>query len=191
MDKITELINKKDYYLITEVTGFKTRLSNGVSKIEMAMYDNNDNLVASFEGDEHDDYNTVYDGLNEKLEKLFPEPLYKYEHIERLIEEIRDVESSAPEHLRNKPVIAMSENGEYKVLLKTSLADDLVLKFNPLQSSNMISVNAITFGHDLSRLHSYIHIIEEYLKVPAKERRKELNSVDNFKDLMYNKEYKQ
>ena len=98
MDKITELINKKDYYLVTEVTGFKTRLSNGVSKIEMAMYDNNDNLVASFEGDEHDDYNTVYDGLNEKLEKLFPEPLYKYEHIERLIEEIRDVESSAPEH---------------------------------------------------------------------------------------------
>ena len=67
MDKITELINKKDYYLVTEVTGFKTRLSNGVSKIEMAMYDNNDNLVASFEGDEHDD--TVYDGLNEKLEK--------------------------------------------------------------------------------------------------------------------------
>ena len=33
MDKITELINKKDYYLVTEVTGFKTRLSNGVSKI--------------------------------------------------------------------------------------------------------------------------------------------------------------
>src|SRR5699024_1021698 len=182
MDKITELINKKDYYLVTEVTGFKTRLSNGVSKIEMAMYDNNDNLVASFEGDEHD---SVYNELNEKLEAMFPEPLYKYEHIERLIEEIRGVESSAPEHLRNKPVIVKSESGgNYKLLLKTAAQDNVILSFNLLQSSNMINVNAITFGNDLSRLHSYIHIIEEYLKVSAKERRKELNSVDNFKDLM-------
>lgn len=181
MDKITELINKKDCYLVTEVTGFKTRLSNGVSKIEMAMYDNNDNLVASFEGDEHD---SVYNELNEKLEAMLPESLYKHEHIERLFEGIRDVESTVSEHLRNKPVLAMSESEEYKVLLKTALTDDLVLKFNPLQSSNMISVNAITFGHDLSRLHSYIHIIEEYLKVPAKERRKELNSIDNLDEIM-------
>ena len=181
MDKITELINKKDYYLVTKLTGFKTRLSNGVSKIEIAMYDNNDNLVASFEGDEHD---SVYNELNEKLEAMLPESLYKHEHIERLFEGIRDVESTVSEHLRNEPVLAMSESGEYKVLLKTALADDLVLKFNPLQSSNMISVNAITFGHDLSRLHSYIHIIEEYLKVPAKERRKELNSIDNLDEIM-------
>ena len=181
MDKITELINKKDYYLVTEVTGFKTRLSNGVSKIEMSMYDNNDNLVASFEGDEHD---TVYDGLNKKLEAMFPEPLYKYEHIERLFEEIRDVESAVSEHLRNKPVIVRNNDGGYKLLLKTTAQDNVILSFNLLQSSNMISVNAITFGHDLSRLHSYIYIIEEYLKVSAKERRKELNSVDNFKDLM-------
>ena len=181
MDKITELINKKDYYLVTEVTSFKTRLSNGVSKIEMAMYDDNDNLVASFEGDEHD---SVYNELNEKLEAMFPEPLYKYEHIERLIEEIRDVESTVSEHLRNKPVLVKSESGEYKVLLKTNSADNLILKFNPLQSSNMISVNAITFGNDLSRLHSYIYIIEEYLKVSAKERRKELNSIDNLDDLV-------
>lgn len=182
MDKITELINKKDYYLVTEVTGFKTRLSNGVSKIEMAMYDNNDNLVASFEGDEHD---SVYDGLNEKLEAMFSESLYKYEHIERLFEEIRDVESAVPEHLRNKPVIVKSESGgNYKLLLKTTAQDNVILSFNLLQSSNIITVNGVTFGNDLSRLHSYIYIIEEYLKVPAKERRKELNSVDNFKDLM-------
>lgn len=182
MDKITELINKNDYYLVTEVTGFKTRLSNGVSKIEMAMYDNNDNLVASFEGDEDD---TVYDGLNEKLEAMFPEPLYKYEHIERLFEEIRDVESTVPEHLRNKPVLVKSEDNTYhKVLLKGVSSDNVVVTFNPLQGSNMINVNAITFGRDLSRLHSYIHIIEEYLKVSVKERRKELNSVDNFKDLV-------
>lgn len=184
MDKITELINKKDYYLVTEVTGFKTRLSNGVSKIEMDMYDSNDNLVTSFEGDEHDDYETVYNELNEKLEAMFPESLYKYEYIERLFEEIRDVESTVSEHLRNEPLLIQSESGEYKVLLKNTLADDLVLKFNPLQSSNIISVNAITFGHDLSRLHSYIHIIEEYLKVSVKERRKELNSIDNLKELM-------
>ena len=182
MDKITELINKKDYYLVTEVTGFKTRLSNGVSKIEMAMYDDNDNLVASFEGDEHD---SVYDGLNEKLEAMFSESLYKYEHIERLFEEIRDVESAVPEHLRNKPVIVKSESGgNYKLLLKTTAQDNVILSFNLLQSSNIITVNGVTFGNDLSRLHSYIYIIEEYLKVPAKERRKELNSVDNFKDLM-------
>lgn len=181
MDKITELINKKDYYLVTEVTGFKTRLSNGVSKIEMAMYDNNDNLVTSFEGDDHD---SVYNELNEKLEAMFPEPLYKHEHIERLFEEIRDVESTVSEHLRNEPVLIQSESGEYKVLLKNTLVDDLVLKFNPLQSSNIISVNAITFGHDLSRLHSYIHIIEKYLKISAKERRKELNSIDNLDDLV-------
>lgn len=182
MDKITELINKKDYYLVTEVTGFKTRLSNGVSKIEMAMYDNNDNLVASFEGDEHD---SVYDGLNEKLEAMFSESLYKYEHIERLFEEIRDVESAVPEHLRNKPVIVKSESGgNYKLLLKTTAQDNVILSFNLLQSSNIITVNGVTFGNDLSRLHSYIYIIEEYLKVPAKERREELNSVDNFKDLL-------
>src|SRR5699024_5163445 len=172
MDKITELINKKDYYLVTEVTGFKTRLSNGVSKIEMAMYDNNDNLVASFEGDEHD---SVYNELNEKLEAMFPEPLYKYEHIERLIEEIRDVESAVPEHLQNEPVIVRNNDGGYKLLLKTTAQDNVILSFNLLQSSNIINVNAITFGNDLSRLHSYIHIIEEYLKVSAKERRKELN----------------
>ena len=182
MDKITELINKKDYYLVTEVTGFKTRLSNGVSKIEMAMYDNNDNLVASFEGDEHD---SVYNELNEKLEAMFSESLYKYEHIERLFEEIRDVESAVPEHLRNKPVIVKSESGgNYKLLLKTTAQDNVILSFNLLQSSNIITVNGVTFGNDLSRLHSYIYIIEEYLKVPAKERREELNSVDNFKDLM-------
>lgn len=182
MDKITELINKKDYYLVTEVTGFKTRLSNGVSKIEMAMYDDNDNLVASFEGDEHD---SVYNELNEKLEAMFPESLYKYEHIERLFEEIRDVESAVPEHLRNKPVIVKSESGgNYKLLLKTTAQDNVILSFNLLQSSNIITVNGVTFGNDLSRLHSYIYIIEEYLKVPAKERRKELNSVDNFKDLV-------
>ena len=181
MDKITELINKKDYYLVTEVIGFKTRLSNGVSKIEMAMYDSNDNLVTSFEGDDHD---SVYNELNEKLEAMFPESLYKYEYIERLFEEIRDVESTVSEHLRNEPLLIQSESGEYKVLLKNTLADDLVLKFNPLQSSNIISVNAITFGHDLSRLHSYIYIIEGYLKVSAKERRKELNSIDNLKELM-------
>ena len=184
MDKITELINKKDYYLVTELTSFKTRLGTGVPRVDMAMYDNNDKLVESFEGDEHDDYETVYDGLNEKLEVMFPEPLYKYEHIERLIEEIRDVESTVSEHLRNEPVIVKSESGEYKVLLKTALGDNLVLKFNPLQSSNIISVNAITFGNDLSRLHSYIYIIEEYLKVSAKERRKELNSIDNLDDLV-------
>lgn len=184
MDKITELINKKDYYLVTEVTSFKTRLSQGTPRISMAMYDNNDNLVASFEGGEHDDY-TAYDGLNEKLEAMFPESLYKYEHIERLIEEIRDVESAVPEHLRNKPVIVKSESGgNYKLLLKTTAQDNVILSFNLLQSSNIISVNAITFGHDLSRLHSYIYIIEEYLKVSSKERRKELNSVDNFKDLV-------
>lgn len=182
MNKITELINKKDYYLVTEVTGFKTRLSNGVSKIEMTMYDNNDNLVASFEGDEHD---SVYNELNEKLEAMFPESLYKYEHIERLFEEIRDVESAVPEHLRNKPVIVKSESGgNYKLLLKTTAQDNVILSFNLLQSSNIITVNGVTFGNDLSRLHSYIYIIEEYLKVPAKERRKELNSVDNFKDLV-------
>ena len=181
MDKITELINKKDYYLVTEVTGFKTRLSNGVSKIEMAMYDNNDNLVSSFEGDEHD---SVYNELNEKLEAMFPESLYKHEHIERLFEEIRDVESTVPEHLRNKPVIVRHNDGGYKLLLKTTAQDNVILSFNLLQSSNIINVNAITFGNDLSRLHSYIHIIEEYLKVSAKERRKELNSVDNFKDLV-------
>ena len=182
MDKITELINKKDYYLVTEVTGFKTRLSNGVSKIEMAMYDNNDNLVASFEGDEHD---SVYDGLNEKLEAMFSESLYKYEHIERLFEEIRDVESAVPEHLRNKPVIVKSESGgNYKLLLKTTAQDNVILSFNLLQSSNIITVNGVTFGNDLSRLHSYIYIIEEYLKVPAKERRKELNSIDNLEDLV-------
>ena len=182
MDKITELINKKDYYLVTEVTGFKTRLSNGVSKIEMAMYDDNDNLVASFEGDEHD---SVYNELNEKLEAMFPESLYKYEHIERLFEEIRDVESAVPEHLRNKPVIVKSESGgNYKLLLKTTAQDNVILSFNLLQSSNIITVNGVTFGNDLSRLHSYIYIIEEYLKVPAKERREELNSVDNFKDLL-------
>lgn len=182
MDKITELINKKDYYLVTEVTGFKTRLSNGVSKIEMTMYDNNDNLVASFEGDEHD---SVYNELNEKLEAMFPESLYKYEHIERLFEEIRDVESAVPEHLRNKPVIVKSESGgNYKLLLKTTAQDNVILSFNLLQSSNIITVNGVTFGNDLSRLHSYIYIIEEYLKVPAKERREELNSVDNFKDLL-------
>ena len=181
MDKITELINKKDYYLVTEVTGFKTRLSNGVSKIEMAMYDNNDNLVASFEGDEHD---SVYNELNEKLEAMFPESLYKYEHIERLIEEIRDVESAVPERLQNEPVIVELKDGGYKLLLKTTAQDNVILSFNLLQSSNMINVNAITFGHDLSRLHSYIHIIEEYLKVPPKERRRELNSVDNLDDLV-------
>ena len=182
MDKITELINKKDYYLVTEVTGFKTRLSNGVSKIEMAMYDNNDNLVSSFEGDEHD---SVYNELNEKLEAMFSESLYKYEHIERLFEEIRDVESAVPEHLRNKPVIVKSESGgNYKLLLKTTAQDNVILSFNLLQSSNIITVNGVTFGNDLSRLHSYIYIIEEYLKVPAKERREELNSVDNFKDLL-------
>ena len=182
MDKITELINKKDYYLVTEVTGFKTRLSNGVSKIEMAMYDDNDNLVASFEGDEHD---SIYNELNEKLEAMFPESLYKYEHIERLFEEIRDVESAVPEHLRNKPVIVKSESGgNYKLLLKTTAQDNVILSFNLLQSSNIITVNGVTFGNDLSRLHSYIYIIEEYLKVPAKERREELNSVDNFKDLL-------
>lgn len=182
MDKITELINKKDYYLVTEVTGFKTRLSNGVSKIEMAMYDNNDNLVASFEGDEHD---SVYNELNEKLEAMFPESLYKYEHIERLFEEIRDVESAVPEHLRNKPVIVKSESGgNYKLLLKTTAQDNVILSFNLLQSTNIISVNAITFGHDLSRLHSYIYIIEEYLKVSSKERRKELNSIDNLDEIM-------
>ena len=183
MDKITELINKKDYYLVTEVTSFKTRLSQGTPRISMAMYDNNDNLVASFEGGEHDDY-TVYDGLNEKLESMFPESLYKYEHIERLFEEIRDVELAVPEHLRNEPVLARSESGEYKVLLKTASTDNLILRFNPLQSSNIITVNGVTFGNDLSRLHSYIYIIEEYLKVSSKERRKELNSVDNFKDLV-------
>ena len=184
MDKITELINKKDYYLVTEVTSFKTRLSQGTPRIKMSMYDNNDNLVASFGGGEHDDY-TVYDELNEKLEAMFSESLYKYEHIERLFEEIRDVESAVPEHLRNKPVIVKSESGgNYKLLLKTTAQDNVILSFNLLQSSNMINVNAITFGNDLSRLHSYIHIIEEYLKVPAKERRKELNSVDNFKDLV-------
>ena len=85
MDKITELINKKDYYLVTKLTSFKTRLSQGTPGIDMFMYDNNDNLVESFEGSEHDDYNTVYDGLNEKLEAMFSESLYKYEHIERLI----------------------------------------------------------------------------------------------------------
>ena len=182
MDKITELINKKDYYLVTEVTGFKTRLSNGVSKIEMAMYDNNDNLVSSFEGDEHD---SVYNELNEKLEAMFSESLYKYEHIERLFEEIRDVESAVPEHLRNKPVIVKSESGgNYKLLLKTTAQDNVILSFNLLQSSNIITVNGVTFGNDLSRLHSYIYIIEEYLKVPAKERREELNSVDNLDDLV-------
>ena len=182
MDKITELVNKKDYYLVTEVTGFKTRLSNGVSKIEMAMYDNNDNLVASFEGDEHD---SVYNELNEKLEAMLPESLYKHEHIERLFEEIRDVESAVPEHLRNKPVIVKSESGgNYKLLLKTTSQDNVILSFNLLQSSNIITVNGVTFGNDLSRLHSYIYIIEEYLKVPAKERRKELNSIDNLEDLV-------
>lgn len=180
MEKITELINKKDYYLVTEVTGFKTRLSNGVSKIEMAMYDNNDNLVASFEGDEHD---TVYDGLNEKLEAMFPESLYKYEHIERLIEEINDIELTAPQHVRNKVVIVPKDDW-CKLLLKTVAQDTVILSFNLLQSSNMINVNAITFGNDLSRLHSYIHIIEEYLKVPVKEREKELNSIDNLDDLV-------
>lgn len=184
MDKITELINKKDYYLVTEVTSFKTRLSQGTPRIDMTMYDSNDNLVESFWGDENDDYNTVYDGLNEKLEAMFPESLYKYEHIERLIEEIRDVESAVPEHLRNKPVIVRHNDGGYKLLLKTTAQDNVILSFNLLQSSNIINVNAITFGNDLSRLHSYIHIIEEYLKVSAKERRKELNSVDNFKDLV-------
>lgn len=181
MDKITELINKKDYYLVTEVTGFKTRLSNGVSKIEMAMYDSNDNLVASFEGDEHD---SVYNGLNERLEAMFPESLYKYEHIERLIEEIRDVESTAPEHLRNKPKIARMRDDGYKLLLKTTAQDNVILSLNLLQSSNIVNINATTFGNDLSRLHSYIYIIEEYLKVSAKERREELNSVDNLDDLV-------
>lgn len=184
MDKITELINKKDYYLVTEVTSFKTRLSQGTPRIKMSMYDNNDNLVASLGGGEHDDY-TVYDELNEKLEAMFSESLYKYEHIERLFEEIRDVESAVPEHLRNKPVIVKSESGgNYKLLLKTTAQDNVILSFNLLQSSNIINVNAITFGNDLSRLHSYIYIIEEYLKVSAKERRKELNSVDNFEELM-------
>src|SRR5699024_7666297 len=139
-------------------------------------------LVASFEGDEHD---SVYNELNEKLEAMFPEPLYKYEHIERLIEEIRDVESAVPEHLRNKPVIVRNNDGGYKLLLKTTAQDNVILSFNLLQSSNIINVNAITFGNDLSRLHSYIHIIEEYLKVSAKERRKELNSIDNFNEIMY------
>lgn len=184
MDKITELINKKDYYLVTELTSFKTRLGTGVPRVDMAMYDNNDNLVESFEGDEHDDYETVYDGLNEKLEKLFPEPLYKYEHIERLIEEIRDVESSVPEHLRNKPKIARMRDDGYKLLLKTVAQDNVILSLNLVQSSNIVNINAITFGNDLSRLHSYIHIIEEYLKVSAIERRKELNSVDNLDDLV-------
>ena len=128
MDKITELINKKDYYLVTEVTGFKTRLSNGVSKIEMAMYDNNDNLVASFEGDEDD---TVYNGLNEKLEKLFPEPLYKYEHIERLIEEINNIELTAPQHMRNKPKIARMRDDGYKLLLKTVAQDNVICNTKP------------------------------------------------------------
>ena len=184
MDKITELINKKDYYLVTELTSFKTRLSTGTPRVDMAMYDNNDNLVESFEGDEYDDYDTVYDGLNEKLEAMFPEPLYKYEHIERLIEEIRDVESSAPEHLRNKPVIARMRDDGYKLLLKTVAQDNVILSLNLLQSSNIVNINAITFGNDLSRLHSYIHIIEEYLKVSAKERRKELNSIDNLDEIM-------
>ena len=184
MDKITELINKKDYYLVTKLTSFKTRLSQGTPGIDMFMYDNNDNLVESFEGSEHDDYNTAYDGLNEKLEAMFPESLYKYEHIERLIEEIRDVESAVPEHLRNKPVIVRHNDGGYKLLLKTTAQDNVILSFNLLQSSNIINVNAITFGHDLSRLHSYIYIIEEYLKVSAKERRKELNSVDNLDEIM-------
>ena len=185
MDKITELINKKDYYLVTELTSFKTRLSTGTPRVDMAMYDNNDNPIAYFEGDEHDDYETVYDGLNEKLEAMFPEPLYKHEHIERLFEEIRDVESTVSEHLRNKPVIVKSESGgNYKLLLKTTAQDNVILSFNLLQSSNMININAITFGNDLSRLHSYIYIIEEYLKVSAKERRKELNSIDNLEDLV-------
>ena len=184
MDKITELINKKDYYLVTEVTSFKTRLNVDTPTIDMTMYDNNSNLVESFWGDENDDYDTVYDRLNEKLEAMFPESLYKYEHIERLIEEIRDVESAVPERLRNKPVIVRHNDGGYKLLLKTTAQDNVILSFNLLQSSNIISVNAITFGHDLSRLHSYIHIIEEYLKVSVKEREKELNSVDNFKDLV-------
>ena len=185
MDKITELINKKDYYLVTEVTSFKTRLSQGTPRIKMSMYDSNDNLVESFEGSEHDNYNTVYDGLNEKLEAMFSESLYKYEHIERLFEEIRDVESAVPEHLRNKPVIVKSESGgNYKLLLKTTAQDNVILSFNLLQSSNIITVNGVTFGNDLSRLHSYIYIIEEYLKVPAKERRKELNSIDNLEDLV-------
>lgn len=150
----------------------------------MAMYDNNDNPVAYFEGEEHDDYDTVYDGLNERLEAMFPEPLYKYEHIERLIGEINDIELTVPQHIRNKLVIVELKNGGYKLLLKTVAQDNVILSFNLLQSSNMINVNAITFGNDLSRLHRYIHIIEEYLKVPAKERRKELNSVDNFDDLV-------
>lgn len=186
MDKIKELIKKNDYYLVTEITSIKTRLNADTPTIDMTMYDNNSNLVESFWGDENDDYNTVYDKLNEKLEAMFPESLYKHEHIERLFEEIREVESTVSERLRNKPVLIESESGEYKVLLKNTSTDNLILKFNPLQSSNIININAITrgYGRDLSRLHSYIHIIEEYLKVPAKERRKELNSIDNFYDFM-------
>lgn len=184
MDKITELIKKKDYYLVTEITSIKTRLNVDTPTIDMTMYDNNDNLVESLEGGEHDDYNTVYDGLNEKLEKLFPEPLYKYEHIERLIEEIRGVESAVPEHLRNKPVIARMRDDGYKLLLKTAAQDNVILSLNLVQSSNIVNINAITFGNDLSRLHSYIHIIEEYLKVSAIERRKELNSIDNLDEIM-------
>lgn len=184
MDKITELIKKKDYYLVTEITSIKTRLNVDTPTIDMTMYDNNSNLVESFWGDENDDYNTAYDGLNEKLEAMFPESLYKYEHIERLIEEIRDVESAVPEHLQNEPVIVELKDGGYKLLLKTTAQDNVILSFNLLQSSNMININAITFGNDLSRLHSYIHIIEEYLKVPAKERRKELNSIDNLDEIM-------